>query len=287
MRRFLLLLLCAVGACLYGQSPLSETKRTEWLAPSEASSLERKLVAILKVQKELFDAPQKYTKEELSRRLAALAADYANLLADYPRDIYLRIHYAKFLKTVGETEHARRVLTELLSDRDDIGVVYQLLANIYAEKGDYATAWPLLLDCVRLEPDVALYRYQLGEFLAVFRDLLVADNYMTYAELDAKMRESFDKACALDPQSRALAWRRAQAFYDMKQPDAAAALAAWERAEALTPDPIEAPVLRLHRARWLVALKRFDEAAALLKKPVPQPLEKNRRDLLRQIPSAL
>ncbi len=286
MRRFFILgfagTLC-IGAQAWAYNPISPEKKSELLARSEASPLERQLADIVKRQQDLLGSADKISATDLTTRLSRLAADYADLLRVHPDNVPLLLCYGKFLRAVGEDERAMRAFQRAVSFDESAAVAYQQMGNILAEDGRYAEAWPMFLKCLKYAPDTALYFYQAGELIHVFKKLMVEEGLLGANDADRLMQQYFARACDLDPNSETLAWRHAQSFYDVAAPDWKAALAAWDKAAALTHDPVKAQMLRMHRARCFVETGDKDEARALLEQDVPEALRETRDQLRARI----
>lgn len=274
----------ALSAATY--NPLSPEKEAELKARSDASPLDRRLTHIVQRQEELMSAGNRISNADLSRQLSDLASDYADLLRQNPDNVVLLLHYAKFLRAVGEDKRALEEFERVIALDPTVAVAYQQSAGILAEDGKYQKAWQSFQTCLKQAPDVAVYQYQFGEFVQIYRDLLVEDGILQAPEADKVMQGAFARAAMLDPNSQAMAWRYAQSFYDVAHPDWKAALAAWDKVAKLTPDPIQAPVLRMHRARCLLETGDKAAALALLDKPVPAALEKTRDELRKRAQDA-
>lgn len=266
---------------VWGYNPLSAEKQAELKLRSESSPAERRLSDILKRQQAMIAAAPSLPSADLSRQLSELASDYASLANAYPNDIVVLLHYGKFLRTVGEDDRALPVFERIAIKDPSIAVAFQQIASIQAESGRYHQAWQNFQNCLRLAPDTALYHFQFGEFVQVYRDHLVGDGLIGMMEVDSRMQSAFARARQLDPTSQTVAWRYAQSFYDVANPDWKAALAAWDKAQSLTTDPLELPILRMHRARCLIEMGDKNAAQSLLEIPVPPALEKTRDDLLK------
>lgn len=281
----LFLVVLTLSAPVWAYNPIAPEKKAEILARANASPLERKLSDILEKQQRLLSCAEKSPKADLTIQLSELASAYASLLHEYPENTTLLLHYGKFLRLVGEDARAADTFKRVLALDDSVAVAYQQLGNIHAENGRYKEAWPLFQSCIKLAPDVALYQYQMGEFIHVFHQLMEADGLLRPAESDKRMQEAFANAVKLDPGSETLLWRYAQSFYDVHQPDWQKALSAWESAAAATKDPLKEPTLRMHKIRCLIELGQTQQAQALLEKPAPPSFDSIREDLRKRLKS--
>jgi tetratricopeptide (TPR) repeat protein len=165
----------------------------------------------------------------------------------------------------------------------NLAVVKQQLANHLAETGKYAPALVLLRQAVALAPNEPVYHYQIGELLNFYYEQLVADKSFDQAGINKTMEAEFARAAELAPQEPGYAWRHAECFYDMADPDWTAALAVWGELAKQTTSTALLEMIRLHRARALLELGRVDEARPLIAQPVLAPLEPSRAELARRL----
>ncbi len=263
----------------------------EAVRAAERKTRDAELLEIVRAQRETLaeirDA--KLSDLERSRRLAAVASRYENFLARFPDDARALVLCAKFLRDGGEDDAARERLEKAEKLRPDWAVVRQQLGAIAAERGDFAEAARRLREAVELEPGTAEYQTQLGEILRVFRaELLAAGVFADAGTLDAAMQNAFRAARALRPGALDEAVRYAESFYDVAEPDFAAALDAWTLAKNLAAAAPElgaadsdarkfvAETLELHRARAFAELGRFAEAEKILRAGADPRLERSR-----------
>ncbi|MGN0834920.1 MAG: hypothetical protein ACI4QA_03720 [Candidatus Spyradosoma sp.] len=263
----------------------------EAVRAAEQKTRDAELLEIARAQRktlaEIRDA--KLSDLERSRRLSAVAARYENFLARFPGDARALVLSAKFLREGGEDDAARERLEKAAALRPDWAVVRQQLGAIAAERGDFAAAARRLREAVELDPGTAEYQTQLGEILRLFRaELLGAGVFADAGALDAAMQNAFRAARALKPDALDEAVRYAESFYDVAEPDFAAALDAWTLAKTLAARAPElgaadsdarkfvAETLELHRARAFAELGRFAEAEEILRAGADPRLERSR-----------
>jgi cytochrome c-type biogenesis protein CcmH/NrfG len=142
----------------------------------------------------------------------------------------------------------------------DIPLVKNELGNYLAEEGKPLEALNYYLSAVKLEPKEPLYHYQIGTLLYEARDDFLKSGEWTRAAIDHSMQEAFRNASELAPDRIEFSYRYAESFYDMQDPDWAAALKAWEGMEARATADIERQTMRLHQAN--VLLNMGDSARA-------------------------
>ena len=160
----------------------------------------------------------------------------------------------------------------------------QQIGNYLIEKGDYELALPYFVSAIEIEPEQAIYHYQLGELLANYRQQFIEQAEMPEAVLDDQMLESFKRAAQLAPNKRQYQIRYAEAFFDAKSTQQwEYALEQWERLE-ITPDSqLEADIIALQKARVLIELNAPEQAKQSIANVQRPSLEENRQQLLSQI----
>ncbi len=230
--------------------------------------------------------PQAWPEEERDRRAQALHDQYWLYLAEFPSDTNAVILYGKLLNRTGQRDAAFAAFTRADALNPKIAVVKQQLGNHLAENGSYTAALEMFRKAVALAPGEPLYHYQIGELLNFFYEGFLKDKIFDQASINKTMEAEFGYAAALASKTTVYAWRHALCYYDMLDPDWNAALKAWADLAQTTTDELELAVIRLHRARVLVELARYDEARPLLAQPLPQKLEPLRAALAQRLENA-
>ncbi len=255
------------------------TKAPLALKPKPGSNDDR-LAAIALEDRDFFQAlaknPDAWPEAERDRRAQTLHDEYWLYIAEYPDDVNAIILYGKLLAHTGQRDAAYAAFMHADALNGKIAVVKQQLGNFLAENGSYQAALERFRQATALAPDEPVYHYEMGELLTIFYEGFLKDKLLDRADLDKTMVMEFARAMTLAPQVRAFVWRHAEAYYDMSDPDWNAALGAWDGLAALTTNAVEQEVIRLHRIRILIELRRFPEARELLAQPVRPPLEKVR-----------
>jgi tetratricopeptide (TPR) repeat protein len=146
----------------------------------------------------------------------------------------------------------------------DIALVKNELGNYLAEEGKPMEALNYFLSAVKLEPKEPLYHYQLGTLLYEARDDFLKSGQWSRDSIDHSMQEAFKNAADLAPDRIEFTYRYAESFYDMQDPDWAAALKAWEGMEAHAQSDVEKQTMRLHEANVLISMGKTDHAKAIL-----------------------
>ena len=223
---------------------------------------------------------------EKERRVKTILARYERLVDVNPDHLEALLLYGKFLRAVGERDTAFRVFLHADHLSPDLAVVKHQLGAHLAEDGKYADALPLFRRAIELAPSEPRYRYDYGEFLVVAGDELAMAGKLDHDEFDRLHQENFSAASRLKPTEAGYRWRAAEAYYDVKKPDAKAALAAWDVLLRDAGSPEEKEVIGLHRARWLITLGRIPEARKLIAASTTPALDATRLKLLDRIQTA-
>lgn len=287
-----LLAIFAVPAALAGV-PANETSAeiSEKSAPADAETLiaarERETLVgalreILERRDAFFAEAENLPESERSRRAEDVAERFAALVVRFPNAVPALYFFAEFLRDGGESARAEELLLKAEKIEPTFAPAQFLLAEILAARGEAENAFPHFAAAIYEEPGNAHRRGVFAEFLVASRERLLEKKcFETRAELDAKMQSEFLVASALEPKNFDALWRYAESFYDAESPDWTRALAAWERVERrISPErrAVLVPATKIHRARALAELGKFDAADALLRETADVPaLERSRR----------
>ncbi|MCC5842159.1 MAG: hypothetical protein JJT96_18735 [Opitutales bacterium] len=277
--RFVLgiLLLAGATAC---QSPPSGTAG---FSPEAVSLFERRLLRVYEMEMQLkaraLEADDDAPADDLRRRFEQIVREYESIVADNPDEVEPLLLYGKFLAWFGDREGAHTQFLRAQQIAPRTAVVQQQLGAYYAEEGDFHRALAFYLRAVELAPHEPAYHTDLGELLYVFSPGFIADELFTPELIDEMMLEAFTRAAELSGNDLIPQFRLGQAFYDVDSPPWPRALVHWERLYQKDLSPTQRDAVRLHRARALLALERYDEAEKIA-------LEV-RADLLRETRDAL
>ena len=259
--------------------------------PADQSLSDDDRLAIIAVEdrdffRALANNPKTWSTEERDRRAQAIHDEYYRYLVAYPRDVDALVLYGKLLARTGQGDMAYEAFRHADLLDPTLAVVKQQLANHLAETGQYQLALELFHQAAALAPNEPLYHYQIGELLNFYYESFLADKILDLPTLNRTMAAEFARAAELAPQQPAYAWRHAESFYNMADPDWKAALAAWTDLAKSTTNPILLEMIRLHTARALLELGRLEEAGALVKQSVRPALEASRLELARRLGAA-
>jgi tetratricopeptide (TPR) repeat protein len=252
----------------------------------------KELLDIVESQKTLIerlkdDVPEKKLEAELELRIETIIASYEQYIATYPRNVFGKILYGKFLRMANKPDEANEVFLEIHEDNPEIAVVNQHLALYASEQGDFENAYKFFQSAIALEPDAALFHYQFGEFLDTFRSSLVSLQLLTLSEAETKMQLSFEKAHRLAPENRDFHMRWAESYFNVFNPDWEEVLVIWNDLLMTSTNVFERDVMNLQKARVLIHLSRFYEARELIEGVNDPALRDSKRKLLDSFPDDL
>jgi tetratricopeptide (TPR) repeat protein len=246
---------------------LAVAARADTAAAPETMA-ERHLKEIVEHQKVLFaDAvTQGNALEEagFKTQVEQLTHEYESLLKDNPDFAAGYASYGYMLWKIGLRKQAVAILLKANQMDPDIPLVKNELGNYLAEEGKPLEALNYYFAAVRLEPDEPLYHYQLGTLLYEARADFLKSGEWSRASLDHSMHDAFRRASELAPDRIEFAYRYAESFYDLEEPDWASALAAWQGLEAHAQSEIERQTMRLHEANVLLYMGKTDAARKVL-----------------------
>jgi tetratricopeptide (TPR) repeat protein len=244
---------------------------------------ERHLKEIVEHQKVLFaDAvTQGNALEEagFKAQVEQLTHEYESLLKDNPDFAAGYASYGYMLWKVGLRKQAVAILLKANQMDPDIPLVKNELGNYLAEEGKPLEALNYYLAAIRLEPDEPLYHYQLGTLLYEARSDFLKSGEWSRASLDHSMQDAFRRASELAPDRIEFTYRYAESFYDLQEPDWAAALKAWEGLEVHAQSDVERQTMRLHEANVLIYMGKTDHARKVLELVTDQTLGDQKQKL--------
>ena len=259
-------------------------------AADSESMADRSLRRIVDRQKallaEALKQGDKLDEATLRAQVQALTHEYELLLRDNPKFAAGYAAYGYLLGKVDMRKEAAAMLLKANQFDPDIPLVKNQLGNFMAEEGKPLQAAPYYIAAIKLAPKEPLYHYQLGTLLSEARDEFLKSGEWTRETLDAAMFNAFKRAAELSPDRIEFAYRHAESFYDLEQPDWNAALKAWSALEEKATTAIERQTMRLHAANICVKLGKRDHAQALLKMVDEEKLQGQKQKILRELEAA-
>jgi len=246
------------------------------------------LSRILEKQSRFFQLPPKPTErndDELTRKAQEIVADYDAYLGANPKDTNALILYGKFLRKVGQEQHAVGFFLEADSINPKLAVVKQQLANYLIEEGRPIDAFPFLIMTIELAPEQADYHYHLGNFLFLFEDDLAREGIMIKNSVREFMHKSFKQSANLSPSNFDYQLRFAQSFFDFPDSSKELALQVWSELGQKFPGKSKAEndYFNLCKARILLELNRQADALPLLESVSSKALDSAKRSLLHKV----
>ena len=229
--------------------------------------------------RDLDEAGFKTQVEQLSR-------EYESLLRDNPKFAVGYASYGYMLWKISHRKQAAAILLKANQLDPDIPLVKNELGNYLAEEGKPLEALNYYLAAVRLDPKEPLYHYQLGTLLYEARDDFLKSGEWSRASIDHSMQEAFKNASEMAPGRIEFSYRYAESFYDMQDPDWAAALKAWEGMEARATSQTERQTMRLHQANVLLNMGKPESARKVLDTVTDPSLAAQKEKLAAQLGSA-
>jgi len=257
-------------------------------APAASESMaEHRLKGIAEHQRVVFaDAAAQgrdMESADLKTRVEQIANEYESLLHDNPGFAPGYAAYGYMLRKVGLRKQAVAMLTKANDIDPEIPLVKNELGNYFAEEGKPLEALVYFQSAIKLEPREPLYRYQMGTLLHEARDDFIRSGEWTRASVDHSMQEAFRSAAELAPGRIEFSYRYAESFYDLKDPDWAAALGAWEGLEAHAQSGIERQTMRLHEANVLISMGKAGQARKVLATVTEPALENQKQKLVARL----
>jgi tetratricopeptide (TPR) repeat protein len=225
-------------------------------------------------------------QENVKRDIQNLIFEYDAFLRTFPTFAPGYVTYGLLLGKVGMRREAAVILLKANQLDPDIPIVKNQLGNYLAEEGQPIEAAGYFVAAVRLAPEEPLYHYQLGTVLTEARDDFLKSGQWSRAQLDQTMQESFKHAAELAPKNFAFAYRYAQSFNDLAEPNWDEALKVWGALEDECSPGLEKETIRLQAANILITQKKFDHARLLLATVTAESLKEQRQKLVDQLPAS-
>jgi tetratricopeptide (TPR) repeat protein len=230
------------------------------------------------------DNPMGIDRDNVQMQLQEVVQDYERIIRDNPEFAPAFVAYGLLLSKVGERKRAAEVFLSANRIDPGIAVVKNQLGNYCAEEGEFLEAMEYYLSASALEPGEPLYHYQLGTLLHEYRDQFVTSGRLDMSTAKRQSAAAFRKAAELAPNSIPYAYRQAESYYDMENPDWSLAAAAWRRLRERVTPGVEQQTIDLHIANVLIRQERFDDARVVLLGVTDPSLAENRQTLVAQLP---
>lgn len=259
-------------------------------APESETLVERSLRLLLERQYELFaDAERQGDKLDVSTfqtQVQTLALDYEAFLRTNPTQATGFAAYGRLLGRVGMEGQALGIMLKAAELNPNDPMVKNQIGNHLAEGGKPLEALPFFLAAVTLAPEEPLYHYQVGALLAEARDDFLKSGEWTREALDRDMLAAFARSAELAPARIEFTYRHAEAYYDLAEPDWAAALKAWAVLEEKAENPVERETMRLHAANIFIKQGKPDHARLALTLVTEAALQGQKEKLIAELDTA-
>ena len=260
------------------------------LRAADAESLaDRTLKPLVERQKDLLAEEAKkspgFDQDNFQTQMQLICQGYEVLLRDNPGYAPGYAAYGYLLGKIGQHKASIAILLRANKLDPDMALVKNQIGNYLAEDGHPRDALPYYLAAIKLEPKEPLYHYQLGTLLYVARDDFIKSGEWTADGLSHAMQEAFRQAAQLAPDRIEFTYRYAESFYDLENPDWDAALKAWNALEAKAPTDLERQTMRLHVINVLLKQGKAEHAHVLLDTVTEPTLQAQKQKLVAQLPA--
>lgn len=220
--------------------------------------------------------------DDLRPRLQELVFDYERYLRENPDEPAGYVSYSLLLghPLLDERKRAAALLLKANELDPNLAIVKNQLGNYLAEEGRPVEAINYFLSAVQLEPEEPLYHFQIGQLLSAARDDFLKSGEWTSEQIETAMKEAYRQATTLAPDNLAYAYGQAESFHALEDPDWDAALRAWRDLEKRLGTTTGRQTARLQQASILIKQGREDEAKAVLETVREPVLQADRERLL-------
>jgi tetratricopeptide (TPR) repeat protein len=248
---------------------------------------ERTLKQIVERQQALLkDAAQQgesLDAEGLRAQLQSVCHEYDLLLQNSPDFAAAYASYGFLLWKVDMRKQAVGLLLKANQLDPNIALVKNEIGNYLAEEDKPLEAVNYFLAAIKLEPKEPLYHFQLGTLLFEGRDEFIKSGDWTRESINDAMSHAFQQAAELAPDNIAYSWAYATSFYALPHPDWDQALKVWAALEDKAQSPIERQTMRLNAANVLIKQGKFDRARLLLDSVTEVALDQQKQKLVAQL----
>ena len=267
-------------AALLVSLPLARSAESE-------SMPDRTLRQLVERQKDLLAEAAKaganFDQGNFQLQLQQVSQGYEALLRDNKDYAPGYAAYGYLLGKVGMKKESIAMLLKANQLDPDQALVKNQIGNFLAEEGKPLDALPYYMAAIKLEPKEPLYHYQLAMLLHEARDDFIKAGEWKAEALDHASHEAFGKAAELAPDRLEFTYRYAESFYDMTVPDWDGALKAWAALEEKAESDVERQTMRLQAANVLIKQGKPDHARVLLDTVVDPKLQAQKEKLVAQL----
>jgi tetratricopeptide (TPR) repeat protein len=255
------------------------------------SMMERSFKQLLERQKELLEEATKenpnFDEANFRLQIEQVCRGYEELLRANPK---FAAGYAAYGYLLGKLDQKKQSIGMLLKANQldpDQALVKNQIGNYLAEEGRPLEALPYYMAALKIAPNEPLYHYQLGTLLYEARDEFLKSGEWRQEAIDKSIHEAFQKAAELAPDRIEFTYRYAESFYHLEPPDWDRALQAWSTLEIKAPTAIERETMRLHAANVLIKQGKTVEARGVLDTITESALAKPKEKLVAELNSGV
>ena len=257
-------------------------------AADPESLADRTLKQLVERQKDLLAEEARkspgFDQDNFQTQMQLVCQGYEVLLRDNPSYAPGYAAYGYLLGKIGQHKASIAILLRANTLDPDMALVKNQIGNFLAEDGHPREALPYYLAAIKLEPKEPLYHYQLGTLLYVAHDDFIKSGEWTVDGLSHAMQEAFRQAAQLAPDRIEFTYRYAESFYDLENPDWDVALKAWNALEAKAPTELDRQTMRMHEINVLLKQGKAEHAHVLLDTVTEPTLQAQKQKLVAQLP---
>jgi tetratricopeptide (TPR) repeat protein len=229
-------------------------------------------------------AGDKVDEESLRLQAQSLVHQWERFITDNPKYAMGYAAYGYLLRQMEMRKEAMALFMKANQIDPDIALVKNEIGDYLAEEGKPLEAVNYFMAAIKLAPNEPLYHYQLGTLLYEARDDFLKSGDWTRDNIDNAMHEAFGHAAELAPDRIEFTHRYAESFADMQPPDWDAALKVWAKVENQARSPVELQEVRLQTANVLIKQGRLDAAQILLATVTDPKLQGEKQKLVALLP---
>lgn len=254
------------------------------------SLAERTLKQLVERQKSLLDEAKNdgatADMSNLKMQLEQVCRGYEALLRSNPDFAAAYASYGYLLAKVDMRKESISMLLKANQLDPNIALVKNQIGNYIAEEGKPLEALPYFMAAIKLAPKEPLYHFALGKLLYEARDDFLKSGEWKPDAIDHAIHEAFRQAAELAPDRIDYAYSYAESFYMMPAPNWEEALKLWQALEAKAQSENEREVMRLQEANVLLKLERREQAKAVLDTVTLPEMQKQKEKLVAQLAPA-
>ena len=260
-------------------------------AQDRESLAERALNQLLERQKELLTEASKenpnFDEANFQMQIEQVCRGYEELLRANPKFATGFAAYGYLLSKLDQKKQSISMLLKANQLDPDQALVKNQIGNYIAEEGKPLDALPYYMAAIKLAPQEPLYHYQLGTLLYEARDEFLKSGEWRQEAIDKSIHEAFRQAAELAPDRIEFTYRFAESFYHLDPPDWDGALKAWSTLELKAPTDVERETMRLHAANVLIKQGKLEQARTMLENVLEAALTPQKEKLVAQLAPAV